>query len=89
VRGADALARAVGRLDKRVIGGTIDGIGRGVGWSGKRLRPFQGGGVQSYALIILLGVLIVGVVAGAEGVVLVAGLVAAFTVAVIAVGARL
>jgi E3 ubiquitin-protein ligase DOA10 len=45
--------------------------------------------VQSYALIILLGVLIVGVVAGAEGVVLVAGLVAAFTVAVIAVGARL
>jgi len=89
VRGAHALARAVGSLDRRVIGGAVDGIGRGVGWSGRRLRTLQGGGVQGYVLLILAGVLAVGIVAGAEGVVLVAALVAVFTVAVIAVGARL
>lgn len=89
VRGANALARATGSLDRRVIGGAIDGVGRGVGWTGKRLRSFQGGGVQSYVFVILLGVLAIGILAGAQGVVLVAALVALATVAAIAVGARL
>ena len=89
VRGANALARATGSLDRRVIGGAIDGIGRGVGWSGKRLRSLQGGGVQSYVFVILLGVLAIGILAGAQGVVLVAALVALATVAAIAVGVKL
>jgi NADH-quinone oxidoreductase subunit L len=89
VRSAKRIARAVGGFDRRVIRGSIEGLSRGVGWSGERLRGLQGGGVQSYALFLLLGALAIGVIAGAQGVVLVAGLVAIFTVAVIAVGVRL
>ncbi len=89
VRGAHALARAVGRFDRGVIGGAVDGVGRSVSWSGKRLRSLQGGGVQRYALVIMLGVLAVGILAGAQGVVLVAALVGVATVAAIAVGVKL
>lgn len=89
VRSAKRLARVAGGFDRRVIRGSVEGIGRGVGWSGERLRGLQGGGVQSYALFLLLGALAIGVIAGAQGVVLVAGLVAIFTVAAIAVGVKL
>jgi NADH-quinone oxidoreductase subunit L len=49
----------------------------------------QSGGVQNYALFILLSVLIIGVVAGAQYAVIVVGLIVLVTVAAFAVGTRL
>jgi hypothetical protein len=49
----------------------------------------QSGRVQNYALFILLSVLIIGVLAGAQYAAIVVGLIALVTVAAFAVGTRL
>jgi hypothetical protein len=49
----------------------------------------QTGGAQNYALFILLSVLVIGVIVGAQYTVLVVGLIALITVVTVAVGARL
>jgi NADH-quinone oxidoreductase subunit L len=89
VRPAIAFGRFVREFDRRVLSGLVTGIGRGTGGIGERLRPLQSGGAQSYALFILLGVLVIAVIVGGQFVFLTAALIAVITLAAIAVGARL
>ena len=71
----------------------ISGVGRGFLGAGERLRPLQTGGVQNYALFILLSVLVLGVIvgaiAGAQYAFLMVALIAVVTLTAVAVGARL
>ena len=83
------LGRATRGFDRRVIGGAVTGVGRGATGTGGLLQRLQSGGVQNYALFILLSVLIIGVVVGAQYAVIVVGLIVLVTAAAFAVGARL
>jgi NADH-quinone oxidoreductase subunit L len=89
VRFAMWLGGATRGFDRKVIGGAVTGIGRGATGTGGLLQRLQSGGVQNYALFILLSVLIIGVVVGAQYAVIVVGLIVLITVAAFAVGARL
>jgi NADH-quinone oxidoreductase subunit L len=89
VRFAMWLGRATRGFDRNVIGGLVGGLGRGTLGTGGLLQRLQSGGVQSYALFILLSVLIIGVIVGAQYAVMVVGLIVLITVAAFAVGARL
>ena len=89
VRFAKWLGRATRGFDRNVIGGFVGGVGRGAFRTGGLLQRLQSGGVQNYALFILLSVLIIGVIVGAQYAVMVVGLIALITVAAFAVGARL
>jgi NADH-quinone oxidoreductase subunit L len=89
VRFAMWLGRATRGFDRNVIGGLVGGVVRGTLGTGGLLQKLQSGGVQAYALFILLSVLIIGVIAGAQYAVMVVGLIALITVAAFAVGARL
>ncbi len=89
VRAARWLGRATKGFDRNVLGGIVGGIGRGTLRTGGVLQRLQGGGVQSYALFILLSVLVIGVLVGAQLAFLVVALVAGITLAAVAVGARL
>ena len=89
VRFAMWLGRATRGFDRNVIGGLVGGVGRGALGTGGLLQRLQSGGVQSYALFILLSVLIIGVVVGAQYAVIVVGLIVLITVAAFAVGTRL
>src|SRR5919107_283680 len=89
VRFAMWLGAVTRRFDRNVIGGLVGGVGRGTLGTGGLLQRLQNGGVQSYALFILLSVLIIGVIAGAEYAVLVVGLIVLATIAAFAVGSRL
>ena len=53
------------------------------------LRRLQTGGVQNYALFILLSVLIIGIIAGAQYAFLVFAIIVLITVTAFAVGSRL
>jgi ABC-type multidrug transport system permease subunit len=57
--------------------------------TGGLLQRLQNGAVQSYALFILLSVLIIGVIVGAQYAAIVVGLIALVTIAAFAVGTRL
>ncbi len=89
VRAAKWLGRATKGFDRSVLGGLVGGVGRGVLGTGGVLQRLQSGGVQSYALFILLSVLVIGVLVGAQLAFLVVALVAGITLAAVAVGARL
>jgi NADH-quinone oxidoreductase subunit L len=89
VRFAMWLGAATRRFDRNVIGGLVGGVGRGTLGTGGLLQRLQSGGVQSYALFILLSVLIIGVIVGAQYAVMVVGVIALATVAAFAVGTRL
>jgi NADH-quinone oxidoreductase subunit L len=90
VRGAMYLARVAREFDRRVVvGGLTGGVGRGVSRFGEWLRRLQTGGVQNYALFILLSVLVIGVIVGAQYAFLVFALIAVATIAAFAVGSRL
>src|SRR5215207_8235457 len=89
VRFAMWLGRATRGFDRNVIGGFVRDVGRGTLGTGGLLQRLQSGGVQSYALFILLSVLIIGVIVGAQYAVIVVGLIALATIAAFAVGTRL
>jgi NADH-quinone oxidoreductase subunit L len=89
VRFAKWLGRATRGFDRNVIGGFVGGVGRGALGTGGLLQRLQSGGVQNYALFILLSVLIIGIIVGAQYAVMVVGLIVLITVAAFAVGARL
>jgi NADH-quinone oxidoreductase subunit L len=89
VRFAMWLGRATRGFDRNVIGGFVGEVGRGTLGTGGLLQRLQSGGVQNYALFILLSVLIIGVIVGAQYAVMVVGLIALITIAAFAVGARL
>jgi NADH-quinone oxidoreductase subunit L len=89
VRLAMWLGRATRGFDRNVIGGLTGGVGRGTLETGGLLQRFQSGRVQSYALFILLSVLVIGVIAGAQYAAIVVGLIALVTITAFAVGARL
>ncbi len=57
--------------------------------TGNCCRRLQSGGVQNYALFILLSVLIIGIIAGAQYAFLVFAIIALITIAAFAVGSRL
>src|SRR3712207_9170338 len=63
-------------FDRRALGGLVTGIGRGVLGLVERLRPLQSGGAQNYALFILVSILILGVIVGAQYAFLVVALIA-------------
>jgi NADH-quinone oxidoreductase subunit L len=89
VRFAMWLGEATRRFDRKVIGGLVGGVGRGTLGTGGLLQRLQNGAVQSYALFILLSVLIIGVIVGAQYAAMVVGLIALVTIAAFAVGTRL
>ena len=89
VRGADAMARATRAFDRQALGRFVTGFGRGVAGLGERIKPLQSGGVQTYALFIILSVLVIGAIVGADFLFLMAALIALVTVAAVAVGVRL
>jgi NADH-quinone oxidoreductase subunit L len=89
VRSAMWLGEATRRFDRNVIGGLVGGVGRGTLETGGLLQRLQSGGVQNYALFILLSVLIIGVIVGAQYAAIVVGLIALATIAAFAVGTRL
>jgi NADH-quinone oxidoreductase subunit L len=83
------LGRATRGFDRNVIGGFVRDVGRGTLGTGGLLQRLQSGGVQNYALFILLSVLIIGVIVGTQYAVIVVGLIALATIAAFAVGTRL
>src|SRR5215203_3466999 len=89
VRFAMWLGRATREFDRKVISGLVGGVGRGTLETGGLLQRLQSGGVQNYALFILLSVLIIGVIVGAQYAAIVVGLIALATIAAFAVGTRL
>ena len=89
VRSAMWLGEATRRFDRDVIGGLVGGVGRGTLGTGGLLQRLQSGAVQSYALFILLSVLIIGVIVGAQYAAMVVGVIALATIAAFAVGTRL
>jgi NADH-quinone oxidoreductase subunit L len=89
VRFAMWLGRATRGFDRNVIGGFVRDVGRGTLGTGGLLQRLQSGGVQNYALFILLSVLIIGVIVGTQYAVIVVGLIALATIAAFAVGTRL
>jgi NADH-quinone oxidoreductase subunit L len=89
VRPAMAIGRATREFDQRALGGLVTGVGRGAGGLGERLRPLQSGGAQNYALFIVVSMLILGVIVGAQYTFLVVALIAAVAIVAVAVGARL
>jgi NADH-quinone oxidoreductase subunit L len=89
VRPAMAIGRFVGWFDRRVLGGLVTGVGRGFSGAGERLRPLQSGGAQNYALFILVSVLILGMIVGAQYAFLVVALIVGIALAALALGSRL
>jgi NADH-quinone oxidoreductase subunit L len=89
VRAAMALGRATNVFDRNVLGNLVGGVGRGVSRTGEFLRRLQTGGVQNYALVILLSVLILGIIVGAQYAFLMVAVIALITITAFAVGARL
>jgi NADH-quinone oxidoreductase subunit L len=89
VRGALALGRITSVFDRRVLGNLVGGVGRGVSGTGEFLRRLQSGGVQSYALFILVGALILAIIVGGQYAALMVAVIALITITAFAVGARL
>jgi len=85
VRAARWLGRATRGFDRNVLGGLVGGVGRGALGTGGLLQRLQSGGVQNYALFVL----IIGVIVGAQYAFLMVALVALITIAAVAVGTRL
>jgi NADH-quinone oxidoreductase subunit L len=89
VRGALVLGRITNVFDRRVLGNLVGGVGRGVSSTGELLRRLQSGGVQSYALFILVGALILAIIVGGQYAALMVAVIALITITAFAVGARL
>ncbi|MGF1470495.1 MAG: NADH-quinone oxidoreductase subunit L [Rubrobacteraceae bacterium] len=93
VRAAMALGRATNIFDRRGLDRGVGGVGRGAQGIGEFLRRFQTGGVQNYALFILLSVLLIGVLVAAVGAaqyaILVVALIVVVTLVTFALGVRL
>ena len=89
VRGAKFLGRLTREFDRRALGGLVGGVGGGVSRTGEFLRRLQTGGVQNYALFILLSVLALGVIVGAQYAFLMVLVLALITITAVAVGSRL
>jgi NADH-quinone oxidoreductase subunit L len=83
------LGRATRGFDRNIIGGIVRDVGRGALGTGGLLQRLQSGAVQNYALFILLSVLVIGVIVGAQYAVVVVGLIALVTITAFAVGSRL
>jgi len=90
VRAAKFVGRLARGFDREVlVGGLTGGVGRGVSRSGELLRRLQTGGVQNYALAILVSVLVLGIIVGAQFAFLMVAVIALITLTAFAVGARL
>jgi NADH-quinone oxidoreductase subunit L len=89
VRAAMALGWITNVFDRRVLGNLVGGVGRGVSGTGEFLRRLQSGGVQSYALFILVGALILAIIVGGQYAALMVAVIALITITAFAVGARL
>jgi NADH-quinone oxidoreductase subunit L len=90
VRAAKYVGRMAREFDRRIlVGGLTGGVGGLVSRFGELLRRLQTGGVQNYALFILLSVLIIGVIAGAQYAFLVFAIIVLITITAFAVGSRL
>ncbi len=70
VRLGGLLARTLDVLDRRVVGAAPDGLAAGVRAAGGRARLLQTGLVRSYALLLLVGVVLVAAALVLQGVLL-------------------
>ena len=90
VRAAKFLGRLARGFDREVLVGVLTGgVGRGVSRTGEVLRRLQSGGVQTYVLAILVSVLVLGIIVGAQFAFLMVAVIALITLTAFAVGARL
>ena len=90
VRAAKFLGRLARGFDREVLVGVLTGgVGRGVSRTGEVLRRLQSGGVQTYVLAILVSVLVLGIIVGAQFAFLMVAVIALITITAFAVGARL
>ena len=89
VRPAMAIGIFVRQFDRSALGSFVTGIGRGAVGLGEKLRPLQSGGAQNYALFILVSVLLLGVIVGAQYAFFAVALIAVIALAAVALGARL
>jgi NADH-quinone oxidoreductase subunit L len=89
VRAARFLGRLIREFDRGVLGGFVGGVGGGVSRTGELLRGLQTGGVQNYALFILLSALIIGIIVGSQFVFLMIAVIGVVSIAAVAVGSRL
>ena len=89
VRFARYLGRLARGFDREALGRLVGGVGRGAMGTGGLLQRLQSGSVQNYALFILISVLVIGIIVGAQYTFLVVALIALVTVAAFAVGAKL
>ncbi len=89
VRPAMAIGIFVRQFDRSALGSFVTGVGRGAVGLGEKLRPLQSGGAQNYALFILVSVLLLGVIVGAQYAFFAVALIAVIALAAVALGARL
>lgn len=90
VRSVKRIGILVREFDWRILSGLlVGGFGHGVFRSGDRLKTLQSGGVQTYALFFLLGVLVIGVIVGADTLLMMVALIAVVIIAIVAWGVRL
>lgn len=57
--GALALGRMIAWVDRHIVDKAVNGIGAACSWSGEKLRYSSSGQLQSYAAVILAGILLV------------------------------
>ncbi len=55
IQGSDLLWR---QADARGVDGAVNGVAQAIGWMGKQARSFQSGFVRNYALLMVVGFLI-------------------------------
>jgi NADH-quinone oxidoreductase subunit L len=65
MRPGQYLTRTLVWTDHKVVDGAVNGTAAGVGGLSARMRRWQNGYVRSYALSMLLGIVVVGVISAA------------------------
>jgi len=57
------IAAPTGWIDKKIVGGTMDGMASVTQWTSAQIKGLQSGKIQSYTYLILIGTLIIAAIA--------------------------
>ncbi len=57
------IATPTGWIDKKIVGGTMDGMASVTQWTSAQIKGLQSGKIQSYTYLILIGTLIIAAIA--------------------------
>ena len=57
------IAAPTGWIDKKIVGGTMDGMASVTQWTSAQIKGLQSGKIQSYSYLILIGTLIIAAIA--------------------------